>query len=147
MEEAKFSFNVRFNLKGFDCQYTVRSDENGIAILRAATTVIEQLEGIGATGERRWEATRNGSKEISAPPQPKSDEPAAGAAHGPVASARVIAEARESHTTGVIAMDDSAACPLCGVVGRLELIGFVRGKSYRQAWKCQACEQWLPNQR
>lgn len=140
VEEAKFSLNVRFNLGGYDCQYTARSDDAGINLLRGAPKLMELLTEIGATAERRWEARNSKEKD-----QPKSAEPAAGAERRPTAPDQVIREARDLHTTGVIAVDELAACPLCGVVGRLELIGFMRGSQYRQAWKCQACQSWLPN--
>jgi len=35
---------------------------------------------------------------------------------------------------------------MCGVVGELDLSGFMRGKVYKQAWKCQAFGIWQPEE-
>ena len=148
MNEAKYSFNIKFNLGGYDSQFTVRSDdEPGTDLLKNVPSIIAELERLGAVGERRWEQVKNGNseKETQAKPLPKSDELPAVQDHGPTAPAILIQQARESQATGFIARDDEAPCTLCGVIGKLELIGFVRGKVHKMAWKCQACGKWLPD--
>lgn len=60
MEEAKFSFNVKFNLDGFDCQLTVRSDTTSTECIDLGTRAINVLKHHGAVPDRRWEAIKNG---------------------------------------------------------------------------------------
>jgi len=44
MQEAKHSFNVKFMLRGFQCQLTIRDDEEGTGlILTAATAMVKTL--------------------------------------------------------------------------------------------------------
>jgi len=147
MNEAKYSFNVKFNLSGFDCQFTVRSDDDpGINTLIKAPSILDELGKLGAVGERRWEAVKNGSAAPKETPKSKpKSEPPPRQEQGPSAATFLIQQARESQTAGLIAADDSAPCVLCGVIGQLELIGFVRGDVYKMAWKCQACKKWIPN--
>ena len=151
MEEAKYSVNIRFNLSGFDCQFTARSDEDntGIDTLRKSLSIITELEKMGATSERRWEKVKNGNghdKEVQqAQPNPKSDNDSHGGQEQ-----RITAPVRGYYfpdakgTTGVVGELPSEVCPHCGVVGQVEVIGFKRGNAYKQAPKCQACEKWLP---
>jgi hypothetical protein len=61
MEEARYSFNVRFNLNGFDSQVTVRADEGWLQCLKELTEILRHLEGLGAKPDRRWEAVKNGN--------------------------------------------------------------------------------------
>ena len=76
MQEAKFSVNVRFNFKGYDAQYTMRDDENGITLLDKFTQLIARLEKIGALPERRWEGVKNGNGNGHAEPEtPKAAVP------------------------------------------------------------------------
>lgn len=149
MEEAKFSLNLKFNWQGYDSQLTLRSDESCEEILKKGAQVIEHLGKMGATGERRWEAAKNNNgKETEAPPKPKSSESdgsAEGAKKAGAPGANGLPAPEAQGQTGSIATDTESACTLCGVVGDMELIGFFRGETYRQAWKCQACGKWLPN--
>jgi len=48
MQEAKFSFNFKFNLDGFDCQLTLRSDASGTECIDMATRAIIALSTRGA---------------------------------------------------------------------------------------------------
>jgi hypothetical protein len=149
MEEAKYSFNIRFNLSGYDCQFTLRSDENGLTILQSASKVISELEKLGAVGERRWEQVKNGNgKEAQAQPQPKSGhhDNTGGKGAGAAAKPGGLPSPKDKGKTEAIRKDGSVTCPLCGVVGEVELIGFTRGGFYKQAWKCQACEKWLQDE-
>jgi len=151
MQEAKYSFNIRFNLSGYDCQFTVRSeDEPGIDTLKKVPSILAELEKLGACGERRWEKVKNGNgnghdKEEKASPNPKSDNDSTGSQEQ-----RATAPVRGYYfpdakgTTGVVGELPQEVCPHCGVVGQVEVIGFKRGNSYKQAPKCQACEKWLP---
>jgi len=149
MEEAKYSFNIRFNLSGYDCQFTVRSDEDpGIATLAKAPTIIAELEKLGAVGERRWEKVRNGEndkKEEKASPKPKSANDDIGSKKSRTAtSVRGLYFPEAKGSTGVVGSLDDTPCPNCGAVGEVEVIGFTRGGTYKQAPKCQACQKWLP---
>jgi hypothetical protein len=60
MEEARYSFNVRFNLNGYDSQFTMRSDETWLKCLQEGQQALRQLAGIGAKPDRRWESVKNG---------------------------------------------------------------------------------------
>ena len=149
MQEAKYSFNIRFNLSGYDCQFTVRSeDEPGIDTLKKVPSILAELEKLGACGERRWEKVKNGNghdKEEKAQPKGKSDNDSSG---GPqqetLAPVRGYYFPDAKGTTGVVGELPQEVCPHCGIVGQVEVIGFKRGNSYKQAPKCQACEKWLP---
>jgi len=156
MEEAKFSINIKFNLHGYDSQITARADEQCGVLIEQAMMIIAKLEQLGATGERRWEAVKNGNgKELPALPQPKSDvqQPVGFASRKAPAGVAPVNDLvhppqgpsakPEMETIGLVAESASAACPLCGVVGSLQLIGFRRGKVYVQAWKCQDCKRWI----
>ncbi len=47
MQEALHSFNVKFRMQGFECQLTVRDDEQGTGkIVTAAQAVTRMLAGI-----------------------------------------------------------------------------------------------------
>lgn len=68
MQEARFSFNVKFRWQGFDCQYTARDDENGGTALKTAKQVIQSLLAQGAAP--------NGNHQPSLTPQvPASGAP------------------------------------------------------------------------
>lgn len=60
MEEAKNSFNIRFNLKGFDCQFTLRDDVSWLNCLKDVPRLIEHLDYLGAKPDRRWESVKGG---------------------------------------------------------------------------------------
>ena len=151
MQEAKYSFNIRFNLSGYDCQFTVRSeDEPGIDTLKKVPSILAELEKLGACGERRWEKVKNGNgnghdKEEKAQPKGKSDNDGSGGPQqGTLAPVRGYYFPDAKGTTGVVGELPNEVCPHCGVVGQVEVIGFKRGNAYKQAPKCQACEKWLP---
>ena len=151
MQEAKYSFNIRFNLSGYDCQFTVRSeDEPGIDTLKKVPSILAELEKLGACGERRWEKVKNGNgnghdKEEKAQPKGKSDHDSPGGPQqGTLAPVRGYYFPDAKGTTGVVGELPQEVCPHCGVVGQVEVIGFKRGNAYKQAPKCQACEKWLP---
>ena len=150
MEEAKYSFNIKFNLNGYDCQFTVRSeDEPGIATLQKVPSILAELEKMGAVNERRWEKVKNGNghdkEEQQAQPKGRSDNDSPGGPQqGTLAPVRGYYFPESKGTTGVVGELPQEVCPHCGVVGQVEVIGFKRGNSYKQAPKCQACEKWLP---
>jgi len=118
MQEAKYSFNIRFNLSGYDCQFTVRSeDEPGIDTLKKVPSILAELEKLGACGERRWEKVKNGNgnghdKEEKASPNPKSDNDSTGSQEQ-----RATAPVRGYYfpdakgTTGVVGELPQEVCP------------------------------------
>lgn len=70
MQEAKFSWNVKANIAGFDCQFTVREDL--LPQFRAAIKATQELiAGMGALPERRWE---NGKSQAPVPVQDEFDK-------------------------------------------------------------------------
>jgi len=151
MNEAKYSFNIKFNLGGYDCQFTVRSeDEPGIITLQKVPSILAELEKMGAVGERRWEKVKNGdngSKEQPAKPHPKSDDDTRCKKVRSSAKSKGLIFPAEAGVTGVLATLDDTPCQLCGVIGELQVIGFNRGGVYKQAVKCQACGKWQPEEK
>ena len=129
MEEAKFSFNVKFNLEGFDCQITVRADTTGTECIDLGTKAIHVLSAKGAIPDRRWEAIKNNynSPKAAVMPKPKPEaEP----------------EPADKEEAELV-------CPECGLDDMLELIQW-REKgtgNQREAYKCQRCNKWLPRDR
>jgi hypothetical protein len=74
MIEAKHSVNIKANLRGFDVQVTVRTDDGDIfAMFEVA---MAKLEALGAVPERRWENNRKGEGESKATKTQVSKEPA-----------------------------------------------------------------------
>ena len=152
MEEARYSINIRFSVKGFDSQLTVRGDvKDDIGSDFAAA--VEFLETHGAIPERRWENGKNGNGHTQA--QPKSGTPAVNLGTGQTTGttakpAAVAATAQPKPVAGVVARaqvenPNTRACPNCGVSGEMELISFNDRKSGqpKSAYKCQACKKWL----
>ncbi len=75
MQEAKFSLNIRFNIRGYDTQLTLRDDESGNKLLSLLPQVLKNLENLGATPERRWETNgKNGKQEAGQELQPEPIE-------------------------------------------------------------------------
>ena len=68
MQEAKFSFNIRFSIQGYDAQFTLRDDESGTKLLALIPQLLKNLENLGATPERRWENGKNGTSESTPEP-------------------------------------------------------------------------------
>ena len=71
MEEAKFSINIRFNFRGFDTQFTSRTDESGAKLLEIFPAIVDHLEKLGATPARRWEEVKNGNGQPKKAAQPE----------------------------------------------------------------------------
>lgn len=72
MQEAKYSFNIRYNQDGYDCQLTIRSDEGSASVLLGlGQQAIKWLSDHGATPERRWEVNgKNGNGKPESTPEP-----------------------------------------------------------------------------
>lgn len=122
MEEAKHSFNLKFRMQGFECQLTVRDDEEGTGkIVGQAQAVVRMLAGlVGVT-------PTNGN----------------GHAAGPVAG-HPPAPPQVEHN---IFTPPAPVCPVCGQSDELELVSFERDGKPRQAWKCHRCEKWLKDKK
>lgn len=117
MEQARFSFNIKFNMAGFDCQFTLRNDEDGEALFSEGMDVLGALAGQGAIPQ-----SRNNGKATPAPnpapaPKPESSQGA------------------------------ERVCPECGQSDMLELIEWDREGRHHKAWKCQRCVKWLPKEK
>ena len=123
MEEAKFSFNVKFNLNGFDSQLTVRTDTTGTECIELATRAITVLTLKGAVPDRRWEAVKNGNN------QPKVKA-------GAVSGAWVAPDRNQ----GAEPKPEPRLCPICHEADKLNLIT----TRYGRRFKCQRCDKWLP---
>ena len=144
MEEAKYSANVRANLKGYDVQITARSDGED-DLIELVVAMVENLDRIGAMPERRWEngkANGNGHQEpaavTQAKPEPKAipPQPILPQKDAPVPKA----EAKP--------VPKPAPAPMCAVCepgkGNVELIKWADKTTgeMKQAWKCQTCNTW-----
>lgn len=87
MEEARYSYNLRFNYKGFDSQVTLRADQDMLALLEEFEGAVDTLQEIGATPVRRWEEAKNGNS-VQKPAQPAAQKPAVPAAPAKPAQAQ-----------------------------------------------------------
>jgi hypothetical protein len=130
MEEAKFSFNVKFLMQGFDCCLTLRSDQDGlgpqITHAESAVSILKAIPGVTPMVNRHAGA---------APVAP----------HPPVASKPLTPQFQKQLVK--IARSPVPVCPSCGQSDEVELISFNKNGKPRQAYKCQACQSWLPDQK
>lgn len=149
MEEAKYSANVRANLRGYDVQITARSDGED-DLLEILVAMVRELENIGATPERRWEngpsagrSNGNGHKEpqaqaIPAPQPPPVPAPAPAPKPAPKSAAKPAQPK---------AQPKAPACQQCGSDAAVELIRWNDRETgdAKQAYKCQTCGVWIRN--
>jgi len=148
MEEAKYSANVRANLRGYDVQITARSDGED-DLIELVVAMVENLDRIGAMPERRWEngkANGNGHQEPAAAPKAEAKPQAAPAAVPvPKPAPAVKAEVKPQEKP---APKPAAKVPICAVCeagkGKIELIKWSDKETgeMKQAWKCQTCNTW-----
>ena len=151
MEEAKYSANVRANLRGYDVQITARSDGED-DLIELVVAMVENLDRIGAMPERRWENGKtngNGHQEPAAVTQAK---PEAKPAPAPAPKAEVkpqpIPPQRDAKPQEKPAPKPAAKVPICAVCeagkGKIELIKWSDKETgeMKQAWKCQTCNTW-----
>jgi hypothetical protein len=128
MEEAKFSFNVKCIVKGFECCFTVREDQpgKGSELVDRSLQVVDYLVSKGATPVH-----------VYAPKvAPAAVPPAIDWNHAP-ASGAPAAPAAAAVPSGV------PVCKLCGSNTRVELVTFTKDGRQKSAYKCQACDKWL----
>lgn len=112
MEEAKHSFNLKFRLQGFECQLTIRDEEEGTGpIVAKAQATVRMLSGLAGV-ERT-----NGNGHAAAAPS---------SAHPPLLGGPPVPR----------------PCQFCGEDSELELVHFEKDGKPRTAWKCQACGKW-----
>ena len=154
MEEAKYSANVRANLRGYDVQITARSDGED-DLIELVVAMVENLDRIGAMPERRWENGKtngNGHQEPAAAPKAA---PAAAPTVKPEAKPQAApapmpvpkAEAKPVPKPAP-APKPAAKAPICAVCeagkGKIELIQWADKTTgeMKQAWKCQTCNTW-----
>ncbi len=150
MEEARYSINIRFSVKGFDSQLTVRGDVKD-EIEADFAAAIEFLETHGAVPERRWENGKNGNGAQAKSTDKQFTDLGTGQTTGTTPKpAAVAATAQPKPVATVVARaqvenPNTRACPSCGVSGEMELISFNDRKSGqpKSAYKCQACKKWL----
>ena len=144
MNEAKFSANVRANLRGYDVQITARSDGDE-DLLGLLVAMVQQLDTIGATPERRWENGKpingNGHNE------PKAEPPIAPGPQ-PETSVTVPPPAPKAQPAPKPAPASQTARPVCQDCGTDQAMELIRWKDKstgknRSAWKCQQCQTWL----
>lgn len=116
MLEARESLNVRFTLRGFDCQYTTRDDQDSNDLLARFLQRLDELQQHGAVPTGRQSTTANPN---SGPPPDINGQPAPA---------------------------EAPNCKTCGDNNSMELITFRRNGEDRSAWKCQHCHNWhYPN--
>lgn len=123
MQEAKHSFNVKFRLQGFECQLTIRDEEEGtgpiVSKAQAAVRMLAGLVGVMPT---------NGNGHAADGQVPR----------GSPRAAEVEPLFQEESSKPV--------CVKCQSQN-LELVSFQRDGKPRQAWKCQACGKWQPEKK
>ena len=116
MLEARESLNVRFTLDGFDCQYTVRTDQEHELLLNTFKERLALLADLGAAPTGRQPSNSNPG---GRPPPDINGKPAP-------------AEAPD--------------CRTCGDSSHMELLTWNANGQQRSAWKCQHCGTWhYPN--
>lgn len=118
MDEARYSINLRFNLRGYDSQVTMRDDNDCGELMEKYLNILGKLHDIGATPVRRWEEVKgNGNGNGKTESRPSADQPR---------------------------LDENTppTCRQCGSSEGMEHIEFDRGGKPRKAWKCQTCEKW-----
>ena len=143
MEEAKYSANVRANLRGYDVQITARSDGED-DLIELVVAMVENLDRIGAMPERRWEngkANGNGHQEPAAVTQAKPEPK-------PAPAPRPPSPVSGPAPSAAPAPKPAAKVPICAVCeagkGKIELIKWSDKETgeMKQAWKCQTCNTW-----
>lgn len=112
MNEARESLNVRFSLRGFDCQYTRRDDQERNDLLPEFLTRLDELEAHGAVPTGHQPSNNNPPSEPA--PDINGDLPSA----------------------------EPPTCKKCGNSSHMELLTFRRNGQDRSAWKCQECLIW-----
>ncbi len=150
MNEAKYSANVKANLRGYDVQITARSDGED-DLLTVLVAMVEELDRIGAQPERRWEngpsAGRgngngkpggNGHAEAKAEPKAETKpQPQPAPAPKPAPKAEPKPTPKQAPRV--------PACHQCGSDVAVELIKWVDRSTgeQKQAYKCQSCNVWI----
>ena len=112
MLEARESLNVRFTLRGFDCQYTRRDDQEVNDLLAGFLQRLDELGEHGAAPTGRQPSNNNPSSQAA--PDIDGDLPPA----------------------------EAPTCKTCGDTTHMELLTFRRNGQDRSAWKCQQCNNW-----
>lgn len=148
MNEAKFSANVRANLRGYDVQITARSDGDE-DLLEILVAMVQQLDAIGATPERRWENGKpvNGNGQALEKPHQAAPAPEASGTVRP-ADTPAPQPALQAQPAPKPAPRPQAARPICDDCGTDQAMELIRWKDKetgkpRSAWKCQQCQNWL----
>jgi len=126
MEEAKFSFNVKVIMQGFECCFTLREDQlgKGSELVDRSMQVVDYLVAKGATPVHVY-----APKPAAAAVPPAIDWDHSPAGGHPAAPAAV--------SPGI------PVCKLCGSNARVELVTFMKDGRQKSAYKCQACDKWL----
>ena len=112
MLEARESLNVRFVLRGFDCQYTRRDDQEVNDLLPGFLQRLDELGEHGAVPTGRQPNNNNSSSQPA--PDIDGDPPSA----------------------------EPPTCKTCNDSSHMELVTFRRNGQGRSAWKCQHCNAW-----
>jgi hypothetical protein len=112
MNEARESINARFALDGFDCQYTVRTDQEHELLLTTFRERLALLRAFGAVPNHPPPTTNNGSAD---PPPDINGQPVP---------------------------TEPPTCVHCGDSSHMELLQFTRNGQQRAAYKCSACHSW-----
>lgn len=121
MQEAKYSFNVKFRMRGYDCQFTMREEEGAASdLLVKGEGAVNWLLSHQAAPSFNENGKPAAGPDLGHPPGPSNGKPQA-----PAAPARL--------------------CPVCHQSDKLELIRFTRGDKELSKYKCQRCAKWLPD--
>ncbi len=122
MEEARLSFNVKFQVSGLDAQFTCRAGD-GEALGSFRNTIIAAVQMVQSLGV------------------PRSAAPAVPVARVPIAPAAVPLEKKAPESI----RPEGTLCQTCHQSDSLRLIEFIPKGSTRSMfkYKCERCNKWL----
>jgi hypothetical protein len=143
MEEAKFSFNVKFLVNGYECCFTMREDapDQAPELVNKAFQVISYLSSKGAAPTRIPAPAKP-----AAPPVSPSVVEQANALFDNVPAKSAHPVPKPAAAAAPVAVVTPPAgplvCPKCGQSDQVELIHFVKNGKPKSAYKCQRCQEW-----
>lgn len=147
MEEAKFSFNVKFLLSGFECCFTLREDEPGAApaLVDKAVSVIAYLGTKGATPVKIPALPRQAAAPVPSVIDQASalfSTPSSAPVAAAVPAVHPVPKPVATAAPAVAPPSGPPVCPKCGQSDEVELIHFNKNGKPKSAYKCQRCQEW-----
>jgi hypothetical protein len=134
VEEARYSFNVKVIIQGFECCFTFREDQPGKCpdLVDRSLQAVAYLSTKGAQPIRPYTV-----KTIPAVVPSATTVPAPAATVVPPPAPAPAAVAAPASKTVEIPV-----CKNCHSSDNMELIEFEKDGKLKAAWKCQTCQKW-----